>query len=95
VISNAIDGKATSATDAATAGLLGTAGAGAGAKIANKMAQKLDKMSNAGGVLQHVAETTRSAYIGTGSGAPSSVGAEAGKIASDIIANVTQKEVDN
>ncbi len=77
-----------SATDIAIATVAGAAGAGTGAKIANKTVANLEKMEKAGGISANIASTTRSAGNASGK---TSAGAEVGKIAADTVSNLSGK----
>ncbi|WP_081227776.1 RHS repeat-associated core domain-containing protein, partial [Pseudoalteromonas luteoviolacea] len=77
-----------SAGDIATSMVLGAAGAGAGAKIANKAVAKLENMASSGGIPGHIANTTRSAGEVA---SKTSAGAEVGKIAADTVSNAGTK----
>jgi RHS repeat-associated protein len=76
------------AGEIATSMVLGAAGAGAGAKIANKAVSKLESMSKAGGIPGHIASTTRTGGDVAGK---TSAGAELGKVAADTISNAGTK----
>ena len=93
VASNAIDGKATTATEAAVAVAGGAVGAGAGAKIANRVASKLDNLSNSSNLGQGIADATRSSYGGGAGEIGSSAGETAGAAATEAAANLAQKEL--
>jgi hypothetical protein len=93
VASNAIDGKATTATGAAVAVAGGAAGAGAGAKIANQVASKLDNLGKSSGLGQHVADTTRISYGGGAAEKGASLGEGLGNAGVEAAANIAQKKL--
>lgn len=93
VASNAIDGKATTATEVAVAVAGGAAGAGAGAKIANQVASKLDDLGKSGGLGQHIADTTRASFGGGAAEKGASLGEGLGNAGVEAAANLAQKKL--
>ncbi|ACE84971.1 RHS repeat-associated core domain-containing protein [Cellvibrio japonicus] len=93
VASNAIDGKATTATEAAVVVAGGAAGAGAGAKIANQVASKLDNLGKSSGLGQHISDTTRASYGGGAGEAGTTIGQNIGTTAIDAASTTIQKEL--
>ena len=93
VVSNAVDGKATTITEAAVAVAGGAVGAGAGAKVANRVASKLDNLSKSSNLGQGIAETTRSSFGGGAGEIGSSTGETAGVAVAEAAANIAQEEI--
>ena len=93
VTSNALDGKTTTATEAAVAVAGGAVGAGAGAKIANKAASKLDNLAQSSNLGQGVAEATRASYGGGATAGGSSLGEGLGTAGTEAAANAAQREL--
>jgi hypothetical protein len=78
----------------ARAGNSGNVGAVAGAKISNAAAQTIESMSSAGGVMSHVADTTRASMNGTATQVGSTAGQEAGKAIAEVGAAAVTKNIE-
>lgn len=93
VTSNAIDGKTTTATEAAVAVVGGAVGAGVGAKIGSKFASKLDGWARSSNLGQGISELTRSSLRGGATvGGGASVGEVVGASGAEAAVNIAQKE---
>lgn len=93
VVSNTIDGQATTATEALVAVTGGALGAGAGAKFANRFASHLDELSASGGLSPLISSTTRPAYFGAATEARVSFSEALGNVGIETSANIAQKEL--
>jgi RHS repeat-associated protein len=94
VATDALKGDEINLNKAAVAGVAGTIGAGAGAKITNAGTRALEKMSEKGGILQHMAETTRSSQVGKGAEVTTTMSQEVATKATDIATSTAGKKME-
>jgi len=96
VTSNALDGKTTSASEAVIAVAGGAAGAGAGSKIANRFASKLDQEALSSNLGQGIAESTRASFGGGATvEAGSSLGEKVGAATAELASKLTQEKLND
>ena len=91
VTSDIANGKEVNLTKAATSTV---AGGFVGAKGANSITNKLDNLSNSGGISSQISNTTRSSYVGSNvSEQLTSGGATAASAVTDAALSVVNKEI--
>tara|TARA_B100002049_G_scaffold123122_1_gene91032 strand:- start:1010 stop:1522 length:513 start_codon:yes stop_codon:yes gene_type:complete len=94
VTSDLANGKEVNLTKAATSTVAGAAGGFVGAKGANSITNKLDNLSNSGGISSQISNTTRSSYVGSNvSEQLTSGGATAASAVTDAALSVVNKEI--
>lgn len=94
IASDLANGQEIDLTKAATSTVAGGAGGFVGAKGANAITNKLDDLSNAGGISSQISNTTRSSYVGSNvSEQLTSGGSTAAPAAADAALSVTNKEI--
>lgn len=90
-----LNGEVPGPKNVAISGAVGTLTVGVGAKIGNAPIAKLEKMADAGGLAENIANTTRTAITGRAAESTTSTLQKAGQVVVDAVAAPAQQKIED